>query len=562
MKPASTTRSGSPASTARRARRRSRVARREARDGRRRAVAMPCAARDREAAAPRRVAIRHASPRRRCRPPSRGVEQRGQVRAAARDEDGDPRERHARRSSLREGAAKRAHTTIVARASPGRRRATIVPIRIARSPRRVERPIARARHRCAATTTTMPMPQLNTRCISSSATLPCALQPVEDRRPRPARALDARLQARRAACAARSRRSPPPVMCAMPLTGTSRISAQHAASRRCASARAARRRACVAVERRSRRSARASVDDAGGSANSRSNAGRSTRGRAPRRPAAIERPSMMRVLLDDADAKPARSYSPAAYMPGISAVSPPISAQPACSQPAAMPLITAAATSTSSLPHGEVVEEEQRLGALHEDVVDAHRDEVDADRVVAVERERELELGADAVGAGDEHRLAVALADLDQRAEAADAGEHLGAQRALGERLDALDQRVAGVDVDAGVAIGKRGVGTVGGGIGGGQSARRAPARLSERSAARYSAASLCAPILPEMTEPDPPTDPAAAQSRRRSSSTVAEPASGAPPAAQAARRRAHYAVDRRRGARHRRSGCTAWDRC
>ena len=49
-------------------------------------------------------------------------------------------------------------------------------------------------------------------------------------------------------------------------------------------------------------------------------------------------------------AKPARSYSPAAYMPGISAVSPPISAQFACSQPVAMPPMTAAATSTSSLP--------------------------------------------------------------------------------------------------------------------------------------------------------------------------------------------------------------------
>ena len=36
------------------------------------------------------------------------------------------------------------------------------------------------------------------------------------------------------------------------------------------------------------------------------------------------------------------------------------------------------------LAAGEVVEEEQRLGALHEDVVDAHRDEVDADGVVAV----------------------------------------------------------------------------------------------------------------------------------------------------------------------------------
>src|SRR5260221_9412541 len=36
-----------------------------------------------------------------------------------------------------------------------------------------------------------------------------------------------------------------------------------------------------------------------------------------------------------------------------------------------------------------------------------------------------------AVGARDQHRLAKALADLDQRAEAADAGQHLGAHRAF-----------------------------------------------------------------------------------------------------------------------------------
>ncbi len=105
----------------------------------------------------------------------------------------------------------------------------------------------------------------------------------------------------------------------------------------------------------------------------------------------------------------------------------------------------------------EVVEEEERLGALHQDVVDAHRDEIDADRVVPVEREGELQLRADAVGAGDQHRLPVALRKLDQRAEAADAGEHFGPHRPGGERLDALDERVAGVDVDAGVAIGKTG---------------------------------------------------------------------------------------------------------
>ncbi len=70
-----------------------------------------------------------------------------------------------------------------------------------------------------------------------------------------------------------------------------------------------------------------------------------------------------------------------------------------------------------------------------------------------------VELGADAVGAGDEHRLAEPLADLDQRAEAADAGEHLRAHRAPGVGLDALDERVARVDVDAGVAVGERSAG-------------------------------------------------------------------------------------------------------
>ena len=56
----------------------------------------------------------------------------------------------------------------------------------------------------------------------------------------------------------------------------------------------------------------------------------------------------------------------------------------------------------------EVVEEEERLGALHDQVVDAHRDEVDADRVVLAGVDRDLELGADAVGGGDQDRVAIA----------------------------------------------------------------------------------------------------------------------------------------------------------
>ena len=110
-------------------------------------------------------------------------------------------------------------------------------------------------------------------------------------------------------------------------------------------------------------------------------------------------------------------------MPGISAVSPPTSAQPACAQPSAMPAMTAAADADVELAGGEVVEEEQRLGALHDDVVDAHGDEVDADGVVAAGLDGELELGADAVGAGDQHRVLVAARlEVEQGAEAADAG--------------------------------------------------------------------------------------------------------------------------------------------
>jgi len=51
------------------------------------------------------------------------------------------------------------------------------------------------------------------------------------------------------------------------------------------------------------------------------------------------------------------------------------------------------------LAAGKVVEEKQRLGALHQHVVDAHGHQVDAHRVVQLPLEGQLELGAHAVGA-------------------------------------------------------------------------------------------------------------------------------------------------------------------
>ncbi len=51
------------------------------------------------------------------------------------------------------------------------------------------------------------------------------------------------------------------------------------------------------------------------------------------------------------------------------------------------------------LAAGEVIEEEERLGALAQHVVHAHGDEIDAHRVMTVQREGKLQLGAEAVGA-------------------------------------------------------------------------------------------------------------------------------------------------------------------
>ena len=68
----------------------------------------------------------------------------------------------------------------------------------------------------------------------------------------------------------------------------------------------------------------------------------------------------------------------------------------------------------------------------------------------------ELELGADAVGGGDQHRvLEAASLEVEQAAEAADAAEQTCALGLCRQRPDRLDQRVACVDIDARIAIGQ-----------------------------------------------------------------------------------------------------------
>jgi hypothetical protein len=101
-----------------------------------------------------------------------------------------------------------------------------------------------------------------------------------------------------------------------------------------------------------------------------------------------------------------------------------------------------------------VIQEKQRFRSLYHHVIGAHRHQVDADCIMASGLDRKAQLGADAVGAGDQHWPPVASErQLDHGAKAADAGQHLGARAAPDQRLDALYQGIAGVDIDSGVTI-------------------------------------------------------------------------------------------------------------
>ena len=109
---------------------------------------------------------------------------------------------------------------------------------------------------------------------------------------------------------------------------------------------------------------------------------------------------------------------------------------------------------------GVVVEEKQRLGAQHGDIVGAHRHQVDADAVEFVEIDREFQLGADAVGAGHQQRLPITLQrQFEQSAEAANAADTAIPSGGFDRRLDAFHQFIAGIDIDTGGTIIQRSFG-------------------------------------------------------------------------------------------------------
>ena len=57
--------------------------------------------------------------------------------------------------------------------------------------------------------------------------------------------------------------------------------------------------------------------------------------------------------------------------------------------------------------NGHVVQKEQRLCAHADQVVDAHRNEVDADRIQPTELTGDLDLGTDTVGRGHQHGMSI-----------------------------------------------------------------------------------------------------------------------------------------------------------
>ncbi len=106
------------------------------------------------------------------------------------------------------------------------------------------------------------------------------------------------------------------------------------------------------------------------------------------------------------------------------------------------------------LAAGEVVEEEQRLGALHHEVVDRHCDQVDADAAMQPGVDRDLELGSDAVGGRHQNRVLEAGGlEVEQPAKAADLGVGAGPGGGADHRLDHVDQPVARVDIDARIRV-------------------------------------------------------------------------------------------------------------
>ena len=103
-----------------------------------------------------------------------------------------------------------------------------------------------------------------------------------------------------------------------------------------------------------------------------------------------------------------------------------------------------------------IVQKEQRLRALHDDVVHAHRNQILADAAEQAGLDRDLELGADAIGRGDQNRIAEPRGlQVEQSAEPAERRVRAGPSRGFRGGRNARHEFLARIDIDAGVFIGQ-----------------------------------------------------------------------------------------------------------
>jgi len=108
------------------------------------------------------------------------------------------------------------------------------------------------------------------------------------------------------------------------------------------------------------------------------------------------------------------------------------------------------------LAAGEIVEKEQRFCAADQNVVDAHGHEVNADAVVDASLAGQQKLGPHAVGTRHQHRVTVALAELEQTAKSAETGHHFRPRGRSDQRFNPFNQRIACVNIHTGIPIAER----------------------------------------------------------------------------------------------------------
>ena len=101
--------------------------------------------------------------------------------------------------------------------------------------------------------------------------------------------------------------------------------------------------------------------------------------------------------------------------------------------------------------------EKTAVRPLHDQVIDVHGNQVDADRVIFFQFGGDLDFGPHAVGAGDEDRLLVIAGEesfivvqAEQARESAMFTQHARGMGALAEVADAIDHRIASVNINAG----------------------------------------------------------------------------------------------------------------